>query len=380
MLPQVIRLTREELHERVWSQPIRSVAAEFGISDVALAKACRKANVPVPARGFWAQKAAGKKVRAIPLPWLADTDRGAPRTVEFRPREKAEPLPAHVAELIDCEARPENRVRVSASLRRAHPLVTEAHDALKQGTVGRHDEYVRNWTSRHLDVDVSKSMLPRALRIMDAVVKGFEARGWKVSLGTGDDRNSYVTILGQRIPFGIREPRTRVSVPLDDRKGYGPDYNEEPSGRLALVLREYWGHSVHKSISETESRPLEQRLNDFAVAAIRLAHERVEWERQRAEMEERFQRERQAREEERRAREAEAHRIRLLEEEAELWHRSRRITAYVETVRAAAHTTGPHAFPRELGEWMRWADSYASSINPVERRLRELMSEAHRMK
>ena len=63
-------MTREELHGLVWSQPIRTAAASMGISDVALAKRCRTADVPVPPRGWWARKEAGKAVRITPLPPL----------------------------------------------------------------------------------------------------------------------------------------------------------------------------------------------------------------------------------------------------------------------------------------------------------------------
>jgi hypothetical protein len=42
---------RKELYDLVWSQPMRTVAASVGISDVALAKHCKKANIPVPTRG-----------------------------------------------------------------------------------------------------------------------------------------------------------------------------------------------------------------------------------------------------------------------------------------------------------------------------------------
>src|ERR1700685_2703138 len=61
--------TREELYELVWDKPMRTVAASCGVSDVALAKVCRKANIPVPERGYWARKAASKptiKVRLAP--------------------------------------------------------------------------------------------------------------------------------------------------------------------------------------------------------------------------------------------------------------------------------------------------------------------------
>lgn len=63
-------MTREELHKQVWSRPMRTLAASMGISDVALAKRCRTANVPVPPRGWWAKKEAGKAVKIEPLPPL----------------------------------------------------------------------------------------------------------------------------------------------------------------------------------------------------------------------------------------------------------------------------------------------------------------------
>lgn len=43
-----IKLTRDELYERVWEKPARDVADELLISDVALGKICRKMDVPSP--------------------------------------------------------------------------------------------------------------------------------------------------------------------------------------------------------------------------------------------------------------------------------------------------------------------------------------------
>jgi hypothetical protein len=56
------RLTRQELYDRVWSQPMHKLAPRFGVSGVALAKTCRRANIPVPERGYWARLHGGKIV------------------------------------------------------------------------------------------------------------------------------------------------------------------------------------------------------------------------------------------------------------------------------------------------------------------------------
>lgn len=62
------QVTREELYERVWAVPARKLVDEFGISDVALGKRCKRLMVPRPARGYWAQVAAGQKPARAPLP------------------------------------------------------------------------------------------------------------------------------------------------------------------------------------------------------------------------------------------------------------------------------------------------------------------------
>jgi hypothetical protein len=47
-----IRLNRESLFERVWSEPVEKLAAGWGLSGGGLAKACHRLKIPVPPRGF----------------------------------------------------------------------------------------------------------------------------------------------------------------------------------------------------------------------------------------------------------------------------------------------------------------------------------------
>ena len=46
-----IPLTRDQLYEQVWMEPMTKVAARLGLSDVGLAKICYQAEIPVPPRG-----------------------------------------------------------------------------------------------------------------------------------------------------------------------------------------------------------------------------------------------------------------------------------------------------------------------------------------
>ncbi|WP_021171164.1 hypothetical protein SOV_34100 [Sporomusa ovata DSM 2662] len=59
---------REKLYKEVWANPVVKVAAQYGVSDVAIHKICKKLNVPTPSLGYWAKVNAGAKVPKTPLP------------------------------------------------------------------------------------------------------------------------------------------------------------------------------------------------------------------------------------------------------------------------------------------------------------------------
>ena len=64
----VQRLSRKELYELVWSNPMKVLCLRFGISDVALKKTCARAAIPTPERGYWAKREAGKSTFQLALP------------------------------------------------------------------------------------------------------------------------------------------------------------------------------------------------------------------------------------------------------------------------------------------------------------------------
>ena len=65
---------RAQLYEQVWQQPMSKLARTYGISDVALAKVCRRLKVPLPGRGYWA-KPLYRRPKRPPLPPMPDLPR-----------------------------------------------------------------------------------------------------------------------------------------------------------------------------------------------------------------------------------------------------------------------------------------------------------------
>ncbi len=66
-------LQRETLHKEVWQMPIMQLAKKYGLSDVGLAKICRKMEIPLPPRGHWQKQAHGHSVRKRSLKPIEET-------------------------------------------------------------------------------------------------------------------------------------------------------------------------------------------------------------------------------------------------------------------------------------------------------------------
>jgi hypothetical protein len=82
---------REDLYRLVWTSPVSEIAARLGVSDVALAKLCRRAAIPIPGRGHWQRAEAGQltepaALRAAPqgMPELLRIRGSKPVTVADR--------------------------------------------------------------------------------------------------------------------------------------------------------------------------------------------------------------------------------------------------------------------------------------------------------
>lgn len=78
MESNMIRLTREQLFEMVWATPMQRLAKDFGLSDVGLAKLCRRNEIPVPGRGHWQRLEAGQNPERPGLPPLKRPEYGRP--------------------------------------------------------------------------------------------------------------------------------------------------------------------------------------------------------------------------------------------------------------------------------------------------------------
>ena len=120
MIDEPLKLTRLELYEKIWKEPVYRVAIKFGLSDVGLAKICKRNNIPKPPLGYWTKLAHGKKVNQPILPDPDDnTVINIPRRRECIGSEDPSLLTL-VYDVFNFEKRPENTVTVPGELINPH--------------------------------------------------------------------------------------------------------------------------------------------------------------------------------------------------------------------------------------------------------------------
>lgn len=93
------------------------LAKAFGLSDVGLAKICRKHDIPRPPRGYWAKKLHGQEPARIPLPSPDQEEdikmRDANEVASLTPS-----VPDDTKQKIAAEQQPEMRIEVADSIQR----------------------------------------------------------------------------------------------------------------------------------------------------------------------------------------------------------------------------------------------------------------------
>lgn len=347
---------RESLYEEVWQNPVLKVAEKYGMSDVAIAKVCRKLRIPVPGRGYWAKKSAGYTLKKQPLPLFknAPVVYRAERTKP--PKPPSDPLDPELLRISEAEA---NTPPNPPSL---HTLIERASTLLQHS---KRDEYGRLQCSsgkRCLDICVSPELLDRALALMNSVVAALEGEGLEVGV---TENSTSVVAFGQTIRFGLEED-LQIKEKREEPSYMGTKTVNvyERSGRIAFrVWSNAKGERAHWSDGKTKR--LEQLL-PLCVGGIyrharlnRIEEERqkareAEWERQRIEREER---ERKAREEQKR--------FENLEQCVSAWQKAKQIREFVDAYAEACQIRQVPTDPEsEQGKWIEWARRKADWLDP----------------
>ncbi|SEH15681.1 hypothetical protein SAMN05428974_1496 [Sphingopyxis sp. YR583] len=166
-------VSREDLYQLVWSEPISKIAVRFDVSGSYLARICTLLNVPRPERGYWAKLAVGKAPPQCPLPEALPGDpiewsqNGAPvRT----PRPK---IPA---------PRQPKSCPVRISRTQTHGLLHGAKLHFQNGRPVDEGSYLRPFKRLLLDLNASQASLDKALGFANDLFNALSSVGHRVVL------------------------------------------------------------------------------------------------------------------------------------------------------------------------------------------------------
>ena len=350
-----VTVERKKLYEQVWSVPGSQLAIQYGISDVGLAKVCKRYRIPRPPRGYWAKLHAGKLVQKPPLPKLNDPDYAV---VHMQGLD----MPEETMKSVMAAAKPDATKQPSPPVAGPpHPLVLLAGEQLRHANLD-HDGLVRTDPSAAPDLRVSPPLIDRCLSILDGFVKRWEVQGGVIHVGFPDEHGKPATAVAVesdrlfiQIIEGINE-----SKPITDparRTGYLTLYI---AGDESRQFRRRWSDTKTQRLEKMYKPLIETLLLTLGLKkAERLDRECEERQRQKVQT--------------RRQAAARTHDTgfywrQTLMEDVSRWHDARRIREYLVALQQALASGQIHAHDSErFKQWFEWAQRYADSIDPAMR-------------
>lgn len=353
------------------------IAPRFGLSDVGLAKACKRNNIPRPPAGYWAQKAVGKAPRRTPLPQLND---GESKPITFLPEERPKPPPPQsqservkdekLKAQITFEEQPENKITVVENPSKLHPFVRETKAAFRCDQMPYQGLYHPSWAGEgaRLDINVSKEMVRRSLLLMDALIKAFEKRGHKIAFEKAQYRNEAIfEIEGEKFQLRLRERVRQIRVPEAERKStYGDRIRYEGKGILELQLRLRSHGSPEMAWEDRAKRKLEDQLNSVMIGMIVAVENERNSRRRREEYEAQRRADEIKRWEEQKVRQREEAKINELYQRIQKWEQATRVRAFVADVIATNEQRNAKIEEgSELALYLAWALKHADEIDPL---------------
>jgi hypothetical protein len=366
---QTKTVQRQVLYDQVWAQPMTKVAKEYGISNVALAKICKKLNVPCPWRGYWRRKETGKAVKQLPLPANSDPTKQTVTIHRTIRPEAVVQMSEDTTQLISAEQTAEQKIEVPDRLTSPHHLLNIHLEEWRSASV---DEYgaIRSGSLRQFNIRVGPQHLSRAVRIMNALLLALEARGHQVGIQDGFNKAFGVRINGQPIEFGLEEKFQRIERPADKNRRPDPwgyhRYEYVSTGKLMLKITEWWADGLQKTWSDGKTTKLENCLNDFVVGLLKVA-EAVKARRLKQEQEEQLRREAERRrQEEAIKRQEELTRRQALEQEATNWAKAQQLRTYLSALKDMLTSKHGEIQPgSQADQWLAWAHQHADRLDPL---------------
>ena len=281
---QAWKLSRNELYEKVWSKAMRLLAGDYGLSDVGLAKICKRHEIPCTPVGYGAKVAAGKAGPRTPLEPASSPElesvvihRDVPD--DAQPTEPTPPESSDsevVRELAKVRAMPVEPTPANEKLHRVAEQTLKAMETtLKANRRADHGLYGPPWEkdSACFCANVGPQSFARVAKLIDALMRTFEKVGVAVKPDNGPQtRGLQMVYLGESFSMSIRELTTRHVKQADGKTAYWNRHEYVPNGTLELRLncRRFCGRR-ERVWKDGKRSKVEEAVGEVAIEMILMA-------------------------------------------------------------------------------------------------------------
>lgn len=359
-----MKITREELYRAVWEKPAVQLAKEYGISDVALGKLCRRLRIPKPVKGHWVKVKSLRRVRRPGLPAFEGSE-----SIEITP---SPPRPSlHVLASL--------RLEVSENV-----LITPKQEPSPVvGHLTRQRDQLRasapdgNYRENLQGLRVTPGLTDRALLFFDAVLKalqGFDCHALPLK-DKPRDLGGLILRRGETdVEVWLVEEMVATKKLISPMPAWARTPEQQQryfkktwsyTGKLEFRIREYGLNHERTRWRDTTQKRLEDQLDGVVAGVINTADRlRLRAEDQRREQK-RWQEAQEARRQEQRRRQEEEGCRKALEDAAERWAKCQQMRAYLAAYEDKLEAAGQLNVDTEASRWLAWANAYVERQDPL---------------
>lgn len=362
-----IELTRKELYDLVWENPMSKLAKKYSLSDNGLRKVCKKLDIPLPKNGYWQKIQYNKKVSKEKLP----VNNTVENSITLKFRDNSETIINGVEnELNQLTKEIKNELKETIifpeKLTKPLQLISDAKNDLKtqEPSYYHNIKGLLNTSVDILNITVAPQNVKRALLFMDIFIKAIQKRGHNVITKGG----TKVVIDSVQLSIGLRERLKRTII-----KGTHWDSTElNPSNILSFRLDAY----PTSEWTDTNTSKLENKIPNIiaklelqAVIEKRRAIEREIWHTE-------YERQRKIEEDFKARKEQEIIKTKKLFSDAEKFEKATIYRNFI--VATEQNAIKENSLTEELKEWIKWANEKADWFDPFTNRKDELLNDNDR--
>ena len=360
-------LTRQELYDLVWENPLSKLAKKYNLSDNGLRKVCKKLDIPLPKNGYWQKIQYNKKVSKEKLP----VNNSVETSITLKFRDNSETIINGIEnELNQLTKEIKNELKETIifpeKLTRPLQLIIDAKDDLKtkQPAYYHNIKGLLNTSPGVLNITVAPQNVKRALLFMDIFIKAIKKRGYNLIIKEG----TKVVIDNVLLDIGLRERLKRTVV-----KGTHWDSTElNPSNILSLRLDAYpaveW--------TDTNRTKLEDKIPNIIakleLQAVKEKKEAIEREIRHIE----YERQRKIEEDFKARKEQEKIKTKKLFSDAEKFDKATIYRNYIAATEQKA--IRENNLTEELKDWIKWANQKVDWFDPFTNKEDELLNDNDR--